>query len=57
MSVYASVQFFDLCRCSVSEIAEYLSLHEWEVRLMLKDPPKPKPQPEILWRASDWKAA
>lgn len=55
-AIYASVVFFDRCNCSANEIAEFLSLHEWEVREMLKPPPKPKPvyKAEVLWRAPDY---
>lgn len=37
MNTYASVILFDRYDCSVNEIAEFLSFHEWEVRKMLRD--------------------
>jgi hypothetical protein len=59
MSVYASVQFFDLCRCSVNEIAAYLDLHEWQVRQILARPaPKKRKRAKgwvVLWRAKDYR--
>lgn len=35
MSLYAKIVYFHKCRCSVAEIAEYLSLEPWCVRDVL----------------------
>jgi len=59
MNTSALARHFDLCRCSVNEIAAYLDLHEWQVRQILARPaPKKRKRAKgwtVLWRAKDYR--